>query len=98
MCLHFELLFHDILFVAMPTPDIQKWFIETAQRFENKPLSGTALEKFSQALHVPANVLISLRQDTGTLTARAIVRYLFPSKSRTLNDISDSIRESILGD
>ncbi|CAF3941496.1 unnamed protein product [Rotaria magnacalcarata] len=34
---------------------------------------------------------------TGSLTARAIVPYLFPSKSRTLEDIPDSVRDSILG-
>lgn len=82
----------------MPSPDIQRWFILTARRFENKPLSGAVLERCAEALKLPASVLIALRQDTGTLTARAVVRHLFPSKSRTLDDISDSIREAILGD
>ena len=81
----------------MPPPEIQQWFVHTAQRFENKPLSGTILKDFSTALNIPVNVLISLKQNTGSLTARAIVRHLFPSKSRTLDDITEATRQSILG-
>ncbi|CAF3709174.1 unnamed protein product [Rotaria sp. Silwood1] len=82
--------------LPMPPPEIQQWFVHTAQRFENKPLSGTVLRGFSTALDVPVNILISLKQNTGTLTARAIVRHLFPSKSRTMDDMTDDIRQSIL--
>lgn len=80
----------------MPPPDVQKWFVHVSQRFESKPLSGSILEKFSDELNIPPNVLISLKHETGTLTARAIVRYLFPSKSRTLEDITGLVRRSIL--
>ncbi|CAF4425912.1 unnamed protein product, partial [Rotaria magnacalcarata] len=83
--------------IPIPPPEIQQWFSQTAQRFEKKPLSGTVLENFSKQLNLPVKVLISLTQSTGSLTARAIVRYLFPSKSRTLEDIPDSVRDSILG-
>ncbi|CAF3309742.1 unnamed protein product [Rotaria socialis] len=83
--------------IPIPPPEIQQWFSQTAQRFEKKPLSGTVLENFSKQLNLPVKVLISLTQSTGSLTARAIVRYLFPSKSRTLEDIPGSVRDSILG-
>ncbi|CAF5108297.1 unnamed protein product, partial [Rotaria sp. Silwood1] len=52
--------------LPMPPPEIQQWFVHTAQRFENKPLSGTVLRGFSTALDVPVNILISLKQNTGT--------------------------------
>ena len=95
----YSLLTNDLFisYLAWPSPDVQQWFILTSRRFENKPLSGTVLEKCAEALKLPANVLIALKQDTGTLTARAVVRHLFPSKARTMDDISDSIREAILG-
>ncbi|CAF1293920.1 unnamed protein product [Rotaria sordida] len=82
--------------LPMPPPEIQQWFVHTAQRFENKPLSGTVLKDSSRVLKLPANVLISLKQNTGTLTARAIVRHLFPSKNRTTDDMTENIRQSIL--
>ena len=82
--------------LAFPPPDVQQWFSHIAQRFESKPLSGAVLEKFSKELKLSAKTLISLTQSTGTLTARAIVRHLFPSKARTLTDISNEVRESIL--
>ncbi|CAF3318336.1 unnamed protein product [Rotaria sp. Silwood2] len=82
--------------LAMPPPEIQQWFVHTAQRFENKPLSGTVLKDFSRVLKLPVNVLISLKQNTGTLTARSVVRHLFLSKSRTTDDMTDDIRQSIL--
>lgn len=85
-----------IFILAIPPPDVQKWFQHVAQRFENKPLSGSVLQKFSDELNIPVNVLISLKQETGTLTARAIVRYLFPSKRRTMDDITNIVRRSIL--
>ncbi|CAF4053979.1 unnamed protein product [Rotaria magnacalcarata] len=91
---HTLLIEHNRL--PIPPPEIQQWFSQTAQRFEKKPLSGTVLENFSKQLNLPVKVLISLTQSTGSITARAIVRYLFPSKSRTLEDISDSVRDSIL--
>ncbi|CAF4507210.1 unnamed protein product [Rotaria sp. Silwood2] len=82
--------------LPMPPPEIQQWFAHTAQRFENKPLSGTVLKDFSRVLKLPVNVLISLKQNTGTLTARSVVRHLFLSKSRTTDDMTDDIRQSIL--
>ncbi|CAF1483657.1 unnamed protein product, partial [Rotaria sordida] len=82
--------------LPMPPPEIQQWFVHTAQRFENKPLSGAVLKDFSRVLKLPVNVLISLKQNTGTLTARAIVRHLFPSKNRTTDDMTENIRQSIL--
>ena len=81
----------------MPAPEIQRWFIHTAQRFENKPLSGTVLTDFSKALKLPANVLISLKQNTGSLTAHAIVRYLYAAKNRTVADLTQATRQLILG-
>ena len=44
----------------------QRWFILTAKRFENKPLSSNILEKFAEQLKLPTNVLIALRHETGT--------------------------------
>ncbi|CAF1332771.1 unnamed protein product [Rotaria sordida] len=82
--------------LPMPPSEIQQWFVHTAQRFESKPLSGTVLKDFSRVLKLPVNVLISLKQNTGTLTARAIVRHLFPSKNRTTDDMTENIRQSIL--
>ncbi|CAF4297275.1 unnamed protein product, partial [Rotaria magnacalcarata] len=82
--------------MPLPPPEVQQWFKYTAQRFENKLLSGSVLKDFSGALGMPSNVLISLTQDTGSLTARAIVRYLYPSKTRVLSDIENKTREAIL--
>ncbi|CAF2133021.1 unnamed protein product [Rotaria magnacalcarata] len=86
----------SLIVLALLPPEVQQWIKYTAQRFENKLLSGSVLKDFSVALGMPSNVLISLTQDTGSLTARAIVRYLYPSKTRVLSDIESRTREAIL--
>ena len=81
----------------MPPTEVQKWFIHVANRFEDKPLSAAVLEKFSQEIGLPTDVLIALKQSTGSLTARSIIRHLFPSNSRTIEDVSVKLRDAILG-